>query len=231
MILITLRGREALSPIVFMKNISLSAFLFCVGQLAAQHETPRSFTWGAMSSFETQLLGIQSLDFNEPEQAQVSAERASRGGGVGLFARWQLWRGLAVQPELSVSTLRAKVRFQQEGSEYYRFTDVELPLHFVLTNQDGHFPLRGSLLLGGRVGWNFAAQPSDNLSLLHERLALDAGLGVEISLKNWRLQPELVYSHGLNNLHDVINAKYDWAVGRVVRDRLTVRVLVWRESK
>lgn len=133
-----------------------------------------------------------------------------------------------MQPELSVSTVQTKIFFQRDGLQYYRFTDVELPLHFVLTNPDGHFPVRGSLLLGARAGWNFAAQPSDNLSLLSERLAVDVGLGMEIRLKNWRLQPEFVYSHGLNNLHDVTNAKYDWAVGRMVRDKLTLRVLVWK---
>jgi len=214
-----------------MKKIVLPTLLFWANALLAQQQPDKPFIWGATASFETQLLGIQSLDIDEPEVPQVSTERTSRGGGMGLFARWQLWKGLAIQPELSVSTLQAKIFFQQNGVQYFRFTDVELPLHFVLTNPDGHFPLRGSLLLGGRVGWNFATQPSDNLSLLSERLALDIGLGVEIKLKNWRLQPEFVYSHGMNNLHDITNARYDWSVGRVVRDKLTLRILVWRDAR
>jgi len=214
-----------------MKKIFLPALLFWANILTAQQEIFRPFSWGAIVGFETQLLGVQSLDLDEPEQAQVSTGRASRGGSMGLFARWQLWQGLAIQPELSVSTLRASMRFQQDGAQHYRFTDLELPLHFVLTNPEGRSALRGSLLLGGRVSWNFAAQSSDNLRLLSERLALDVGLGVEIRLKNWRLQPEFVYSHGLNNLHDVTNAKYDWAVGRVVRDKLTVRLLVWKAGR
>lgn len=211
-----------------MKKILALALLFWAPRLVAQQESARTFVWGAMVGFETQLLGFQPLGYDEPEFPQVNAERASRGASVGLFGRWQIWGGLAMQPELSVSTVQTKIFFQRDGLQYYRFTDVELPLHFVLTNPDGHFPVRGSLLLGARAGWNFAAQPSDNLSLLSERLAVDVGLGMEIRLKNWRLQPEFVYSHGLNNLHDVTNAKYDWAVGRMVRDKLTLRVLVWK---
>jgi hypothetical protein len=135
---------------------------------------------------------------------------------------------LFLQQELCLSTLQSKVNFYPGGEEYYRFTDLELPLHFVLTNPaDEDSRVRGSFLLGARVGWNFAAQNGDNLQLLHERLAVDAGLGVEIRLKNWRLQPEFVYSFGLNNLHEVTNAPYDWVAGRIVRDKLTLRLLIW----
>ena len=67
--------------------------------------------------------------------------------------------------------------------------------------------------------------------LLRERLAVDAGMGVEIRLKKWRLQPEFVYSLGLNNLHNISNTPYDWVVGRIIRDRFTLRLLIWRAEK
>jgi hypothetical protein len=212
-----------------MKKILLLALVLFAAQLTAQKENSKSFVWGAMAGFETQLLGIEWIPNGEPEEFWAEAERAGYGGSLGVFGRWHIWRGLSVQPALSLSTLQSKVVFHSSGTEHFRFTDLELPLHFVLTNtSDGEFPLRGSLLFGGRLGWNLASQNSENLNLLRERVALDLGIGVEIRLKNWRFQPEFVYSHCLNNLHDVTNARYDWVTGRIVRDRLTLRVLVWK---
>lgn len=195
----------------------------------AQEGPYRSFIWGISAGFETQVLGIESPDTGEPEQRRVTSDRASYGGSFGLFGRWHVWRGLSLQPGLTVSSLRSRVYFQPADTEYFRFTDLELPLHLVFTNtSEGSFPLRGSILLGARLGWNFAAQSSENLVLLRELLAVDAGLGVEIRMGKWRLQPLFIYSFGLNNLHDIANNEYDWTVGRIVRDRLALRVLVWK---
>lgn len=203
-------------------------FVFCAGLLAAQEELDRPFVWGMMVGFETQLLGIESVQ-TDPEGIWAEAGTPAHGGSFSIFGRWRVYRGLSVQPALSFSTLQSKIIFHPEGSESFRFSDVEIPLHFVLTSPpDERVPVRGSLLFGGRLGWNFATQNSENLNFLRERLALDLGLGVEIRLKKWRLQPEFVYSHCMNNIHDVTNTPYDWVVGRVVRDKLTLRVLVWK---
>jgi hypothetical protein len=211
-----------------MKKIFLIAWVCWTGLLAAQQPADRSFVWGGTIGFESQLLNIQSTNTDAQEQMRVEAGRAAHGGSLGVFGRWRLSKGFSLQQGLSLSTLQSKVNFYPDGTENYRFTDLELPLHFVLTNPaDVDSPVRGSLLLGARVGWNFATQNADNLYLLHERLAVDAGLGVEIRLKNWRLQPEFVYSLGVNNLHDVTNAPYDWVVGRVMRDKLILRLLIW----
>ncbi|GAB4486790.1 MAG: hypothetical protein OHK0019_01030 [Saprospiraceae bacterium] len=180
-----------------------------------------------MVGFESQMLGIQPLLFNNPEPMHAESSRTAHGGSVGMFGRWRVWKGLWVQPALNLASLRTRVRFSEDGEESFQFTDLELPLHFVLTNPNEQFPLRGSILFGGRLGWNFAPQNSDNLNFLRERLGLDVGLGVEIKFKNWRLQPEFVYSQGINNVHNVVNAKYDSVVRWMVRDKLTLRLLIW----
>lgn len=214
-----------------MKKVFLAVILISSGLLKAQQQESRPFIWGLEAGLVSQLTGIQSLDTGEPDQVRVAAERHAPGARLGVFGRWQIGRGFAIQTGLSGSSLRAKIRFERNVSENFRFVDLEVPLHFVFTNPNGHFPLRGSILLGGSLDWNFASQTSDNLYLLRERLALDAGLGVEIRLKKWKIQPELLYSHGLNNLHDVNNTKYDWMIGRVVRDRLTLRLLIWKMAE
>lgn len=215
-----------------MKKILLF-LMVCSGKvLSAQTPAERPFVWGGLISYDVQLLGIQNPGSSEPEQIRVESGRAAHGGSVGVFGKWHLWNGLWVQQAVTLSTLQSRVFFQPGGVEYYRFTDLELPLHFVLTNPSREkMPLRGSFLLGARVGWNFAAQNTRYLHLLRERLAVDAGMGVEIRLKKWRLQPEFVYSLGLNNLHNISNTPYDWVVGRIIRDRFTLRLLIWRAEK
>ncbi len=215
-----------------MKKILLTVLICWAALLPAQQQATQSFVWGGIVGFESQILNIQSTNTSEPEQMRVETGGAAFGPSMGVFGRWQIGNGFFAQQALSISTSQSKVDFYPGGTEYYRFTDLELPLHLVLTNpakEDS--PVRGSFLLGMRVGWNFAAQNTENLYLLNERLAADAGLGVEIRLNNWRLQPEFVYSLGLNNIHDVTNAPYDWAVGRVVRDKLTFRLLIWMTEK
>jgi hypothetical protein len=211
-----------------MKSITVTILVFQAALLSAQQPALPSFVWGGVIGFESQLLNIQSQQTGEPDQMRVESARAASGGSLGLFGRWQIWKGLFVQPGISYSTIRARVDFQPGGPEYYQFSDLEFPLHFVLTNHSvDNAPLRGSLLLGARLGWNFGPQSTDKLILLRERLAADAGLGVEIRVGKWRIQPEFVYSLGLNNQHDVTNAPFDWAVGRVLRDKLELRVLLW----
>ncbi len=81
------------------------------------------------------------------------------------------------------------------------------------------------------MGWNFADNPSNLLKIAQERFALDLGLGAEIKVGRWRLQPAFVYSHGLNNLHLIQDAQYDEVVGKMVRDKLSLRISVWNIGK
>ncbi len=151
---------------------------------------------------------------------------------MGVFAQKPIWRWLHFQPELAVSFIENKVVFWPDGPKRYRFIDIELPLHFVVSDwRRSDSPLRGCVIFGGRVGWNFAQNPSNLLKISQERFALDLGLGAEIKIKRWRLQPAFVYSHGLNDLHFLENAKYDEVVGKMVRDKLALRVLVWKFRK
>lgn len=211
-----------------MKKLLLALLLLWSALLLGQQKPP-SPIFGVMLGFESQLLGIETLDGLEPEQTAVLSERPSAGSSLGVFGRWPVVGGLWVQPEILLSHAQNRVLFRPDGLVRYRFVDMDLPLHFVLTNHSRRaFPLRGSFLFGGRLGWNFAPDATDQLRLYRERVALDLGLGVEILAKKWRIQPEFVYSHGMNNLHNVSNAPYDGLVGRVVRDRLTLRVLVWK---
>lgn len=218
--------------LITMKKIFTVLFWACLLSVSAQEIAPKTFFWGIAAGIEQHRLSVQNFPSKAmaPESLLAGAERTgSPGALLGTFFRWQLTRDLSIQPELLFSYAQNKVRFYPENtSERYRFMDVEIPLHLVVTNTRKRLPLRASFLFGGRIGWNFATNDSDKLNLLRERLAADIGLGAEIRLKKYRIQPDIVYSYGLNNLHDYRNTLFDPGISNVVRDRITLRVLVWR---
>lgn len=215
-----------------MKKLLVLLLCVFVQHLFAQQDAPKRFFWGMLAGVEQHRLSIQSITskVSMPDSPMAGAERSGTAGGMlGAFGRWRLTRDLAIQSELLCTYAQNQVRFSPENiREKYRFLDLELPLHLVVTNTRKTQPLRASFLIGGRIGWNFASNPTDKLSLLSGRTAADVGLGAEIRLSRYRIQPEVVYSYGLNNLHDYLNTTYDPGISSVVRDRITIRVLVWR---
>jgi hypothetical protein len=204
------------------------AFLHLAVPFFAQSKENERFAWGFFATLETQSLGVQPLDTREPEKAAVQAGRPKAGGAVGFFVRKNIWRGLSFQPELSVSHNKNLLKFREAAPQIFRFYELELPLHFVLTDwRRRELPLRGCVIFGGRFGWNMAQNQGDRVEILQERFALDLGLGAELRLGNWRMQPAFVYSHGLNDIHALSDAEFDGMVGRMVRDKLSLRLSVW----
>lgn len=218
-----------------MKNILPLFLCLCSACAWSQTEDVKRFTAGISVSAESQILSIETLRDIPDKDPPVWSEPRSAGFGIGAFGRWRLFHFLAFQQELQLAFTQNTVHFEVENQAYtqqtFHFADLEAPFHFVVTNQLGRLPLRSSFLFGGRLSWNVAQLPGDKLQLLPERLGLDIGLGVEVHLpQRWVIQPEVVYSHGINNLHDVVNLPYDWQVGRVLRDRISLCVLVWRKG-
>ncbi len=210
-----------------MKKISALPLLFFSLQILAQSKENEHFALGFFMGLEAQSLGVQPLDSREPDGAAVRSGRLGIGSSVGILGRKLLRKGLYFQPELSLSYTSNNLYFRKEGRSEVPFLDAEIPLHLVLTNwRRSDFPLQGCMIFGGRFGWNFANKPSNLLTITPERLGLDIGLGAEIRIKRWRLQPAFVYSHGLNNLHQIRQAAYDAVVGKVVRDKLSFRLSV-----
>lgn len=201
-------------------------------QIFAQSKENERFAFGFFTGIETQSLGVQPLDTREPDEAAVRAGRIGFGTSLGAFGRKQWLRGLYFQPAISFAYTENHLNFRKEGAQAVRFWDAEVPLHLVVTNwRKSDFPLRGCVIFGCRMGWNFAYNPANLIRIANERFGLDLGLGAEINLGRWRLQPAFIYSHGLNNLHLVGNATYDDAVGKIVRDKLSLRISAWIPGK
>jgi len=215
-----------------MRKFSALPFLLLSLQILAQSKENKHFAIGFFAGLETQSLGLEPLGGQRPEDLAALAGRTKKGVSAGVFAQKPLRRWLHFQPELSFSYIENQVIFLPDGPKTYRFFDAELPLHFIVSDwRRSEFPLRGCVIFGGRMGWNFSKNPSSLLKVSQERFALDLGLGAEIKIKRWRLQPAFVYSHGLNDLHFLDDAKYDDVVGKMVRDKLSLRILVWKLKK
>lgn len=195
-------------------------------------EQPRRFSLGALVGFESQTLDWTTLPGGDPnEPARVWADRPKPGASVGVFGVWHLSKSVAIRPQLVAAFTRNRLFFragdQTVTAHDYRFADLELPVHLVFTNPKGRLPVHGSILLGGRFAWNFAqSQPAEGLQLYRDCLALDLGVGLEIHLGKLRLRPEVLYSYGLSNLNDAVETPEYWRIGKAVRDRVSVRILL-----
>ena len=194
----------------------------------------KQFIYGAYIAVEHHSMGASVNTKWQASDLNIAFEPKSPGFSIGAFGRWTIWPGLAFQPELGISytqnhaTLQNKQEFVQNLN--YRFANLEMPIHFVISNPSTTLPIRGIILFGGRFGMNLMDNVHpEGISLLREHWALDLGLGAAIFLKKINIQPEVVYSHGMNNLHDFEGSVYDWTIGRVVRDRLALRVLVMKK--
>ena len=217
---------------ISMKKIVFAVWLFsATGLFSQQAADSQSFSYGFVAGAELQTLNIQQQPLQSGRPFIPNQNLTGTGASLGMWAQWRVFSALEVRQGLQISLLSNAIRFEtpdgQTQRDRYHFADLELPLHFVLSNQLQHLPAKALILFGGRASWNLAdGRSSAALNLLPERFAVDLGIGAGFHIGNWSIQPELIYSYGLNNLHDFQNSPYDWAAGRVLRDRLSLRVVV-----
>lgn len=205
--------------------------LNCFGAFGQSAEPKAPFSYGFSAGAEFQILNMAALSPRPGGPYLAEDDRIGYGASAGLWGQWPLLPTLSLRPALVFSRTTNTLAFRTpDGADVrdrYIFSDLELPLHIVLTNQFNHLPVRAIVLLGGRLSWNLApVAPEAALHILPERLSVDIGIGAGIRWGKVHLQPEVIYSYGLNNSHDFRDSPYDWAVGRIVRDRVSVRVVV-----
>ncbi|MBL7803512.1 MAG: hypothetical protein JNL02_07245 [Saprospiraceae bacterium] len=212
-----------------MKNLLLLISLCVFSGLGAQTssgEQGRSFSFFA--GVESHLLGAGAGIWKEGDP-YIDFQHDAIGFTLGFAARFPLLPQLFVQPELAFSYNRHQAVLWADnrptGALRYNFADIELPVHLVLSNPVGRLPLRSSILFGGRMGLNVASpHPDGGIALLRERFGVDLGLGAEFRWGKWRLAPEVIYSHGMNDLHSDTGSPYDRAANRIVRDKISLRI-------
>lgn len=218
-----------------MKKSLVFLFGLFAGVLHSQSPPPAgASSFGFFSSVEIQTLNLELLAQEPAGPYYQIHQRNGAGAGLGVWGQWPLLPVLQIRPGVQFSYLKNEVTFKSPDGQTtrtnYTFADIELPLHFVLRDRLRHLPLQGLIVFGGRLGWNLAATPeAAALRILPERLGLDIGIGAGFQWGKWDIQPEVIYSYGLTNTHDFQNGPFDWVVGRVLRDRLSLRVTVGLE--
>jgi hypothetical protein len=199
----------------------------------AQETTKQRFEWGLSSGLESHSLG-GITDRRPNPGTTVDFGRADAGFSVGWFGQWPLGKYWNLRSQVVYAANRNVLRLQYNGEPIrttpYQFRDVAIPLHLVFTKPLGRLPLHSSFLIGGSVGWNTVSTPED-ISLFRERWSLDVGIGIDIRQGNWHIRPEVVSSHGMNNIHNYGSGNYDFLVGKMVRDRISLKILIWKRGK
>lgn len=211
-----------------MKKIVLAFLMFPVLQGIGQSIVYQKFTFGYSIGAEMQSLNV-GLFSEQPAGPYITSERPGFGAGAGIWGQWLILPMLHFRPGLQFHYTDNTIQFWADNGEVerrkYPFAEVEIPVHFLLTSAGQWLPVKGLILFGGRLSANAAAgrQPA-LIQLLPERIGLDIGIGAGFRFKGWAVQPELIYSYGVNNVHNFTNSPYDWTVGRIFRDRLNLRV-------
>jgi hypothetical protein len=211
-----------------MKKIVLAFLMFPVLHALGQKSEVQPFTFGYSIGAEMQSLNI-GLFSERPTGPYITADRPGFGAAAGIWGQWQLLPVLHLRPAVQFHYTKNTIRFWADNGvverREYPFTEIEIPVHFLLTSAGQRLPVKGLILFGGRLSGNLAAARQNVLmKLLPERLGLDIGIGAGFRWGNWAIQPEIIYSYGMNNVHDFTNSPYDWSVGRIFRDRLNLRV-------
>ncbi|HNM23898.1 MAG TPA: hypothetical protein PKL15_00660 [Saprospiraceae bacterium] len=219
-----------------MKKIHLFVCLLLAIRLSGQTDTPAGpkrlmFFAGA----EYNLLGAGSGS-SDPSAPWIDFQQEAAGLTLGALMRFPLYETLFFQPELAFSYAahHAVLWADNRPAERIRyvFSEIELPVHLVFSKPFGNMPMRSSILFGGRLGLNVASgQPQSGVALSRERLGIDLGLGLEFGWGKWRLQPEFLYSHGMNDLHADTGRLYDRTVNRILRDKMCLRLVIGKRGK
>ena len=211
-----------------VKIIALMLFLIN-GLLLLSQDRP--FTYGFVASVDFQTLGISTQAQREDAPYLSSINRTGAGAGFGAWGRWQLMPVVSLRPGLQFSQTTNFLEFTTSDGQVlqsrYTFSDIAVPLHLLISDHFENLPLSAVILFGGHLSWNLTkTNPSNPIRFLPERFGLDIGIGAGFKIGSWTVQPEFTYSYGVNNIHDFQNTPFDWAVGRILRDRLSLRVVV-----
>jgi hypothetical protein len=217
--------------------IAVFVLFSCLPMLVfGQNTKKKKLTYGASIGLEASNLAWFSYWQQGQKISRIGVGKVVTGASLGGFAQYTLTKTIVFRVGLQGAMSACVVNFQREDedffSEKYDFKELEMPLHFVFTNRKGSFPLRGSMILGARLGWNFENIPdAHHLKLYKDRVGFDTGLGIEVNLKKVRFQPEFLYSFTINNQNDATLTDSYWGVGRTVRDRLTFRMVFFMQKK
>ncbi len=214
-----------------MKFLPALLLFFLPNFLDAQSPATKKWQFGAFFGFENQNLDWRTPVRNPKPGSFAYNDRPKAGAAAGFLATRHFNQTLALRFSPGFSYNWNRLHFPNGEPDFfvknYCFADLDFPVHFVVTNPPGKFPLRGSFLFGGRFSQNLFENGSGGVKIYGQRFAVDLGIGVLARLKKLNFQPEMVYSFGLNNIHDAAETPENWNIGKMVRDRLAVRILVF----
>ena len=187
---------------------------------------------GIFVGLEQQRIGLEPLGKYVPEQWRALLRSSGFGPSAGFCWQKKLVSNWHLRPALGIATLTNTLYWPDAPAEKFRFTDLEIPVHLIYFQEHTRFKVQGIVLLGMRASYNFAQSDSRNLRFRQGRAGADLGLGIAMPFgEKTRLHIEVLYSHGLNDIHSFQFLNYDEKVGRGIRDRLGIRFVFYAVNR
>jgi len=216
-----------------MKKIKILLALLAIAQFAFAQApvSPKSHSMGILLSMDYSNLMAKSRESNNvPEYTTLETE-AGWGFSMGVFYRLRLNENFAILPQAVLAFQDNKVDFRLQNQTTQKVeiqpVTVEFPIHLVFTKNFGK-SISPSVALGAKYVHDISEREGDfQQDFNRSNFALDVGGGVEIDFKKFKLKPELLYSFGMTNLKNNNNDLLNYEVGRVIRDKFSIRILFY----
>ena len=108
---------------------------------------------------------------------------------------------------------------------------TSFPVHFIYfprqsgTQITGH---RTAFIVGFRNTFDFGLKGEEQLlALKRHSFGLDIGFGLEFQFSKFKFKPDLIYSHGLNNVNSNGTTIYNQSIASLRQSSLSLRFLFY----
>lgn len=217
-----------------MKKIKILLALLVITQFAFAQApvSPKTFPMGIILGTDFSHLQARSGPIsNSPLEYTTLETEARLGFNLGILYRFQLNESFDIVPQAILSFQENTVDYRTQNQTIEKTTiqplTVELPVHIVFT-KDFDKKISPSVSLGARYIHDITKREGDyQQDLKHNDFAIDLGGGLEINFNKFKMKPELLYSFGTTNLRNNNNDLLDYEIGRIIRDKLSIRIVFY----
>jgi len=216
-----------------MKKIKILLALLVITQFAFAQApvSPKSYSMGILLGADYGSLIAKSRAPGSILEYTTLESEKGWGFSLGVFYRLRLNDNFAIVPQAILAFQDNKVDFRLPNQTTQKVeiqpVTIELPVHLVLTKNFGK-SISPSVSLGARYIYDISEKESDfQQDLKRSDFAIDIGGGVEIDFKKFKMKPELLYSFGTVNLKNNNNDLLDYEIGRIIRDKLSIRMVFY----
>lgn len=221
-----------------MKKISFILACFLYGQILFGQtiDNTKKFDFGILMGVDFGYLKVEQTNWEDlgiDNEIRSLEAQNKLGFSIGIMGQYHITENFAIAPQAIISFQESRLNYDFENQAQFEQTiepaNVEIPIHFVFTNQQSEKRYSPSAFLGARYIHGLATKDNVDYQLDIKRndVAIDFGTGVEIKFNKFKMKPELMYSFGLLNLADSNADIYTAAIDHMSRDKISFRLVFY----